>query len=247
MKLLRGVLLAAALAAAPALWAQQADLRTRLAARGLPAGLTDEVVAIAADAVAQGLPADPLADKAIEGFAKHVPPPRIVAALRQFSVRMLQARGAVREAGVSAPPGDLIAAAAEAMQRGLESAQVGTVVRAAPERALAAPALTVTAALAAQGMASDQAVLVVADAMRAGRTMAQILDLPAVARAMQAQGMTPAEAGRRMLRGAGPPPGEGGLSPGGRMRGRPGRPPGVTPPMMPPGGMPRPRVSQPAS
>jgi len=238
---LRRLFLAASLALCPALLGAQ-DARARLEARGLPADLVTQVVQIAADATAQGLAADPLVDKAIEGFAKHVPSPRITAALQQFSARMVGGRAAVREAGIAAPSGELVTAAAEALGRGIAPAQVGSVVHAAREPALAAPALTVAAALTAQGMGTDQAVAVVSDAMRQGRTAAQILDLPSLARSMQASG-TPDEAGRRMMRGEGPPggprPGDGpdgrgigGPGPDGR-KGMPGGPP---PPPRPPDG-----------
>jgi len=197
------------------------DVRARLEARGLPADLVQQVTLIAADATAQGLPAAPLADKAIEGFAKQIPAPRIVAAVRQFSARMLDARSAVHDAGVAAPPGDMVTAAAEAMGRGFQASDVGRVVRAAPRAELAASGLTVAAALTAQGMTTPRAVEVVTSALKGGNSSAQILDLPSAARAMQSNGLSADEAGQQMLRGG--PPGEGGRSGGpGPNGGRPG-------------------------
>ena len=231
---LRLRLIAAACALLPATLVAQQDPRAQLEARGLPAELAAQVARIAADATAQGLPAAPILDKAIEGFAKHAPADRISAALTAFAARMLTARDAVREAAAGSARGDVIAAAAEAMGRGIAAAQVETVVRAAPAPALAAPGLTVTAALAGQGMAADQAVAVVVDAMHKGRDATQILDLPSVARAMQARGLSADEAGRRILRGGDAPP----LGPGGPMGpdGR-GAQPGAPPPPPPPGGI----------
>src|SRR5262249_55011852 len=147
----------AALALLPAALLAQDDPRAQLVARGLPADLAQQVAQIAADAAAQGLPTAPIVDKAIEGFAKHAPPVRITAALQQFAERMAQARAAVQQAGSFAPRGDMIAAAAEAMGRGIAAAQVGAVVQSAREPAVAAPGLTVTAALAGQGMPADEA------------------------------------------------------------------------------------------
>jgi hypothetical protein len=181
----------------------QNDVRQRLETRGLPADLVEQVTAIAAEATAQGLPADPLASKAIEGFAKQVPAARIVAALRDYSVRMQSGREAVRDAGVTLPAGDVITAAADAMGRGLQPAQIGQLVRAAPQAQLVSPGLTVAAALTAQGMPAPRAVAVVTAAMQSGSSSSQILDLPSTAQAMQQRGMTPDQAGERMMHGGG--------------------------------------------
>jgi hypothetical protein len=229
------------------------DVRARLEARGLPADLVQQIAAIAADATAQGLPSAPLADKAIEGFAKQIPAPRIIAAVRQFGARMLDARTAVHDAGVATPPGEMVAAAAEAMGRGIQPADVGRVVRAAPGTELAASGLTVAAALTAQGMASPRAVEVVTAALHDGRTVAQILDLPSVARAMQSNGLSPDEAGQWMLRGGsrdGRPDGGHDGPGGGRGPGADGRPGTSTPPLPrdgrpPDGGRPRPGGERP--
>jgi len=229
--------LTAFLAVMPACQLAAQDVRARLEARGLPAELVQQIVMIAADASAQGLPTTPLADKAIEGYAKQVPSVRIVTAVRQFGSRMLDGRSAVVDAGVEAPSPDMVTAAAEALGRGFRAGDVGRVVRAAPRAELAAPGLTVAAALSAQGMATPRAVDVVTSALQGGRSASQMLDLPSVARAMQANGLSADEAGQQMLRG-GPPPdgrgGPGGMPPAGgnagpgRMGGQPGG--GLPPP-----------------
>jgi hypothetical protein len=188
----------------------QDDVRARLASRGLPADLVEQVTAIAADATARGLPAGPLADKAIEGFAKQVPGARIVAVVRQYGERMVDARTAVQSAGVSAPEGRLITAATDAMGRGFVAGDIDRVVRAGPRAEIATPGLTVAAALVAQGMPTSVATDVVAQAIQRGSSASQILDLPSVARVMQSQGMSPSDAGREMLHGGGPGPSGGG-------------------------------------
>lgn len=214
--------LCAALGALPvnAARAQQGAVRAQLTARGLPSELVDGVAAVAADAAGRGLPTAPLADKALEGWAKRVPSARIVSVVRQFAGRMVEARDAVRTAGATAPSGEVVAAAAEAMNRGMSAAQVGDVVRAAPASPSAAPSLRVAAALSAQGMQLEQAVSVVARAMHDGRAVEQILDLPAVMRAMQARGMALPDIGRQLLDGA--PGGPGMRGPGLRPEGGPG-------------------------
>lgn len=228
MSELRLWLAVAALMAVPsALMAQQGGVEARLTARGLPADLAREVQAIASSAAAQGVPAGPLADKAIEGWAKHVPPARIVTAVRLFAGRMAEAGGAVRAAGFQSPPGNVIAAAAEAMGGGLNAEEVRSVVRAAGTADAAAPGLSVAASLAAQGLGSKQAVTIVVDAMQHRRTLSQLLDLPSVARAMHEQGMSPGEIGERLLPRHGPDDAGGD---GGDHRGGKGERPPVVPP-----------------
>ncbi len=235
------LLLAAGATAAQA----QTDVRARLEARGLPPDLVSGVSAVATDAAARGLPAGPIADKALEGWAKRAPAERILAVVQAFTRRMGDAQGAVRGAGIDSPRGDVIAAAADAMGRGMTTAQVTTVVRAGPAGADAASALHVAAALSSQGMGMDQAVNVVAAAMRDGRSTDQILDMPSVMRTMQAQGMPVPEIGRQLMEGGGRPgqggPGMGGSGPmGPRPPGAGNRPSGPGAGMRPPGELPPP-------
>lgn len=201
MRLLLGLL---PLVIVPAqLAAQQADFRARLAARGVPADLADQVAAIAASASARGVPEGPLADKAIEGWAKRVPEARIVAALRTFADRMAVAVDAVRAGGLESPPGQVVAAAAEAMGGGLGASDVRAVVRAAPNATAAAPGLSVVAALTAQGLASNQAVAIVVGAMHSHHSVSDLLNLPSLARSLHDQGMSASDIGQHMLDGDG--------------------------------------------
>jgi len=218
-----------------ALAAQGPDVPARLADRGLPPELAQRVLVVAQSAVARGLPGDAIADRAIEGWAKRIPPARIVAAVEQYAVRLGDARDAVGQAGIAVPPPEMIVAAAEALGRGLGPVQVGAVVHAARTPGAVAPGLSVVTALAAEGLAPDAAVGVVVAALRDGRSVEQLLDMPSNARAMRAGGMEPGEVGRRMMRGGGP----GGERPGGVGP----RPQGL-PPGMPPG---MPRQGQPPS
>jgi len=221
----RMALIAALALAAPArLTAQDAGVQSRLEARGLPAGLARDVAAIAADASVRGIPSQPLADKAIEGWAKQVGEARILAAVHRFADQMVAARDAVRAAGDQTPSGAVIAAAAEAMRSGLRAEQIRSVVRAAAAADIAAPGLSVAAALSAQGLGGDQAVRIVVGAMRNHQSMAQLLDLPSVARAMHDQGMSPGDIEHRILDG-----GDGGDG-GGHRSGEHGDRPPLVPP-----------------
>lgn len=211
-----------------ALAAQVPDVRAQLQERGLPAVLADQVAAVAEDAAGRGLPVGPLAEKAIEGWAKRVPPPRIVGAVRQLAERLGVAHDALVVAGETTPSGELVAAAAEALGRGISAEDVVAVLEAAPAPDAAAPGLTVAAALAAQGLAHDDATGAVIDSYRSGRSMGQILELPSVAQALMAEGVPVPEVAR-LLRG---PPGRG---PGASSARPPNVPPGVGPPITPPG------------
>ena len=206
-----------------ALAGQRPDLQEQMRTRGLPDDLVAQVTEVAADATAQGLPADPLVHKAIEGWAKRVPPDRILVAVRQFRLRLHDARQALVGTGHPDPLGPVVAAAAEAMGRGLEQHQVGSVVDAAPSSVAAGRGLRVAAALTAQGIGAADAVAIVVRAMQQGRPDAQLLDLPSVANAMRARGMAPGQIGQRLMQGAGGA-GEAGMGPG-----QGGRPPGVPP------------------
>jgi hypothetical protein len=183
--------------------AQEGGVRAPLEAHGLPADLVDGVAAVADQARAQGLPTAPLVDKALEGWAKHVPGPRIVGVLREYVSRLGEAGEVVRGAGLADPPGDAVSAVAEARLRGMTREQVVAVVRAGRGPATVAPGLKVAAALASQGLALEQSVQVVARAIQQGRTVDQLLDLPATMRAFQADGMAMPEIGRRLLQGEG--------------------------------------------
>jgi len=203
--------------------AQQPDYRAQMAERGLPAGLVSQVDAIAADATAQGLPAGPLVDKAIEGWAKHVPEPRIVTALNQFRVRLRDAQQALIRSGHGEPAGPVIAGAAEAMAQGLSEGQLGSIVDAATTPAAAGHGLRVAAALAAQGIGADDASAIVVQWMHRGWTDAQLLDLPSFANQMRAQGTPPSQIGQRLMQGGGA------MTGAGQSPGMGSRPPGVPP------------------
>lgn len=220
----RGWWLAALLSIVPAgLIAQLPDYQSQMAERGLPAALVTEVTAIAADATAAGLPAEPIVDKAIEGWAKRVPQQRIVAALEQFRLRLREAQQALIRTGHPEPAGPIVSAAAEAMAQGIREAQLGEIVDAAQTPASAGHGLRVAAALAAQGIDGDEASAIIVQSMHRGWTDAQLLDLPSFANQMRAQGTPPQQVGQRLMQGGGSTAGAG-QSPG-----MGARPPGVPP------------------
>ena len=183
--------------------AAQEDFRGRLVQRGLPADLAASVAVVAQTTAGKGLPAQLIVNKAIEGWFKHVPPERIVGALRDLAQRLERARAELSGSGVAATDGAIIGAAAEARAQGVSRADAAAIVRAAPDPASAAAGLSVSAALVVQGLDAGASARLVIGSFRAGRSAAQVLDLPAAARALQARGVAATDVGRQLLAGIG--------------------------------------------
>lgn len=207
-----GVALAAVLSAAPVV-AQQADssrqaaraadVRAQLQARGLSADLATSVATVARETDRQGLPGQVLVDKAIEGWLKHIAPGRILGAVRDLAQRLERARTDLRAAGVAQAEGNVIAGAADASAQGIGRGDQVAIIQAAPSSPAAASGLSVAAALVVQGLDPATSARLVAQSFRAGRNVAQVLDLPAAARALQVRGVAATDVGRQLLNGIG--------------------------------------------
>ncbi|MDH3497562.1 MAG: hypothetical protein OER21_12440 [Gemmatimonadota bacterium] len=213
--------------------AQERDVRAELGARGAPAVFVEQVGVLVDQARAQGLPPGPLADKALEGWAKHVPPERVVLALEQVRTRLADGRQAARGAGLADPPGPVIAAAGEALGRGMTPGAIQELIRTAPTADDAAAGLSVAASLAAQGLEMRAAVRAVQQAYGRGRGPTHLFELPSAVADLAARGVPMSDVARRILQGGGLP-----LPPmvGGQGKGQ-GPPSGVPrgPPVTPPG------------
>jgi hypothetical protein len=105
-----------------------------------------------AEATSQGLPTEPLIDKALEGMAKGAAPSRIVAAVRTLASGLASAR---RELGPATRPADLVAGA-EALRAGVEPAALGRLRQSRPSASLLMP-LVVLADLISRGVPVDAA------------------------------------------------------------------------------------------
>src|SRR5437763_424577 len=124
------------------------SVRSRLEAR-VPTGAVSTVDSLVQVAAREGLPTEPLVQKALEGGAKHVPAPRIGAAAQEMLEQLRDARALLVRAG-DAPP----ATAAEvttiyaALKRGVPAPVVERVVAAMPRepRGSALPAVADLAA-----------------------------------------------------------------------------------------------------
>jgi hypothetical protein len=206
---------AVTLAVFPLALAAQGDVAARLAGR-VPPDVARAVQEIAATAGARGLPVEPLIEKAIEGGAKGVPADRLIAAVRTLAGRLGEAASALHEGGVGTPDADVVEGAAYALNAGLSAGQVRDLVRVS--RSPYEPGLTlrVAATLAALGVPPKKTVELVETMIAAGRSPADLLDLPGQVQAGVAHGATPAQAAEGLGRAAAHAPA--------------GRPPGWVPP-----------------
>lgn len=189
-----------------------------------------EIRALVREAARQGVPPEPLLDKALEGAAKGVAPTLVLGALSDYSGRLGRARALVVPSESRAE----LVAAADALQRGVPE----DVIRAAAaEPGDDAIALVVLGDLVEMGVPVARAEEVVADALGRGARGERLLTVPAAVRRLIREGVLPPEAVTRvqeaMSRG-GPPgrvPGAGpGATPGGNPPVSPPVPPGAGPP-----------------
>jgi len=188
--------------------AQELDVRAELVSRGAPEEFAERIAAIVTEASADALPTEPLVTKALEGWAKRdrVAPDRVVAVLSQLRSQLRLARDLTASAGMVPPPGAVVAAAAEALSRGISRDQVTDLIRSAPEPAAAATGLTVASSLAAQGLESNAAVRVIGDAFRGGRSTDEMLEYPSALMGATARGERVDDMSRRIMEGGGLPP-----------------------------------------
>jgi hypothetical protein len=143
----------------------------RLAAR-LDSATRIQVEAVVRSARGEGLPTEPLVQKALEGSSKGAPGPRIVSAVEGMLADLRRARGAL---GRSAADNEVVAAAA-ALRAGATPAMVSEMQRVGPHRRVAVP-LAVFTDLVAGGMAVETAWRSVAELAERGGDEQEFLDL----------------------------------------------------------------------
>jgi hypothetical protein len=165
------------LAAAP-LAAQ--SVRPRLEGR-VPATAVPAVDSLVRAAAGEGLPTEPLIQKALEGGAKGVAAPRIVAAVQLNLSELRAARDLLVRAG-DVPPvtAGEVATVAWALRRGLPEPVVERVVAALPHPPRAA-ALHAVADLVAHRFDSDSSADLIIAAMRQGVREERLLDVSTAA------------------------------------------------------------------
>lgn len=180
-----------------ALWAAPAGAQQSSRARAqdaLPAELFSRVDALARASEAEGIPADFLFNKALEGMAKRVPAERIAPAVEAYLGRLRDARTAFGPE--AAPP--LLAAGADALQRGVGAELLHQLGQSRERSPLAC---LVLADLVETGADGDQALSLVREAMRLRAREQQMLDMPAQVRRLMRQGQSAADAMEQVRRG----------------------------------------------
>jgi len=190
------LVLALAVAVAPAaLGAQTGNGSTRLAGR-VPAAALPAIDSILAAAVAESLPTEPLVQKALEGSAKNIPVDRLVNGVRRGYLQLRQARAIVsRAVPGQAPPEGHVAAVAAALARGLSGPVVERLLTAAPNEP-PGPALHAAADLVAHHFDPDSAADLLVDAHNKGLRGVRLLDVAMAAdhELQRPGGRTPSEA-----------------------------------------------------
>lgn len=194
---MRRVALALLLAIVAPVWAAQAQVPPNWAERVPPAALED-IRALISEAEADGLPVEPLIQKALEGSVKGVAADRIVSTLRVFRAELRDARyllGSVRPEAVD-HSGDIVGVAF-ALHRGLRPAEVRDLLEVAPEGTRDV-ALQIAADITARGYAPEDASQLVADAVAQRLSPDQLLAIPRFVFAELERGAAPDEAMTRV-------------------------------------------------
>jgi len=225
-----GTLMLALLGSPAAGHQQEEGVRARLAAAGAPEAFVNQVGGIVDSARGEGLPTEPLEAKAMEGWAKRhrVSTQNVVRVMEQMRLRLREAHQICTRTGYENPPGNMVAAGAEALDRGLQREQVQELIRSGQNAEAAAAGLTVAAALAAQGLEASAAVHAVREQHRRGGPPEQIFELPSAVADLMGRGMAMQDVARQIMQGGGlPMPGGMGPGPGA------GRPQAVPPAMGP--------------
>jgi hypothetical protein len=175
MRWLRSLGLLGSLAVSEVAAQERPTLESRLEPQTLA-----ELRPILATARADSVPLRALEDKALEGAAKRVPSPRIVAAVRQLGAELRDARRLLRDAAVDVVLTDgEIGAAADARRRGVPATAIAALRRnALPSASLLVP-LTVLGDLVQRGVPAEEAEAAVEQLLAAGVPPEQIAEIPA--------------------------------------------------------------------
>ena len=209
-------LLILALAAAHEARAQQSS---PVSLDGRVAAPVASQVQVLADSLERaGIPGAPLLRNALEGSAKGVPADRIVAAVRMVAGQLELSAASLQSAGVRSDA-EAIEAGAYAINAGLKSDQVEAIARVSRPPYQPAASLQSAGTLVAMGVPASQAVALVQEWIRAGRSPRDVGSLPSQVQAAMAPGLSAAQAAQGMSKGWGkggnpnPPPARGNPNP----------------------------------
>lgn len=165
-----------------------------IALSGLPAGAAradDALDAVVAAARAEGLPVDLLEAKRREAALKGVPTERALPVMERLRDELRQAAALVGDTPASERSA-IVRAAARALDAKAQPAQVGALLRELPP-GQAARAIESLAALAAAGIAPEEALALVREALRQGRGYSLSTLRPAI-QALREAGLPDADA-----------------------------------------------------
>lgn len=228
-----GVVLALVVAVSPTS-AQQDDPRLERIRTALPETVVEQIETRIAAARSQGLPVEPLLDKAVEGIAKRVPPERVAGAVDRLAQELGRAR-TLLEDGVPPTPTD-VAAVADAMRRGVPEPAIEEIAgNAAPDEPVALAVHTM-GDLMDRGVPVEQALTVLEAWRGRGARASELRELPGAVERLIRQGVLPGQAATAIanaMRGGPPGAAQGpGNQPGpGQIgEGVPPIPPGAGPP-----------------
>jgi hypothetical protein len=170
----------------------------RLAAR-LDPPTSAAVAAVVDSARREGLPAEPLVQRALEGSSKGAAGPRITASVRALRERLRTAREAL---GPAAPEADLVAGA-QALAAGLDPGTLARLRALRPRGALALH-LVVLADLVQKGVRPGAASSLVLDMARSRASDADLADFQRLFEADVRAGAPPGTAAATRARGIAP-------------------------------------------
>lgn len=161
-----------------------APLGGRVAAQ-LPPNRLPPAVVMAVDSIvvrarSEGLPEEPLIQKALEGQAKGASPDRIAQAVAESLRRLRDARELLLRAGAAAPSAIEVAGVSLALDRGLPEPVVHRLMSAQPGGPHG-PALHAVADLMSHGFDPDSAAGLIVQAVRTGLAGLRLLDVASAA------------------------------------------------------------------
>lgn len=164
------------------------------------------IEALASEAAQEGIPEEPLFNKALEGMAKRVPQNRLMPAVTAFATRLRAAHEAF--GGTAQAP--LLVAGADALQRGVRAETLRGLGESENRSAMA---VLVLADLVEAGVPGERALSVLREAMRMRTREQAVLDIPAQVRRLIRNGQSPQEAADQVRRALQRGRGGGGLAP----------------------------------
>ena len=197
------------LGSAPALAQENARERAQTV---LPAPVFANLDALATDLAQDGIPSDPIFNKALEGMAKRVPADRIFPAITRYAGQLRQAQSAFEGSSNSS----LLVAGADAIQRGVrvEDLRMLPGGRGPGAGQDASPmAVLVLADLVEAGVPAERALGVLQEAMRMRTQDREMLGISARVRQLMRQGQSPQEAAEQVRRSLQRGRGGGGVGP----------------------------------